>query len=463
MIHVWRRLGLLGAGVAFLVLGCATYRPTNAPLERFDPDYGYRAKRVQAEKPMGEVLLLLAFSGGGTRAATLSYGVLQELRDTGVRVGGEEKRLLDEVDVITSVSGGSFTSAYYGLFGDRIFEDYEERFLRRNVQGRLMLELFRPKNWFRLASTFFDRSELAIELYDREIFDRATFGDLLESPGPFVQINAADLAVGNRFTFFQPQFDFICSDLSKLEVARAVAASSAVPVLLSPITLRNFAGSCGFERPAWLDEALAERKGSHRRYWNASVAESYLDAGVRKYIHLADGGIADNLGLRGPLDSVVLVGGIRERLETIGAGRPKHIVVLVVNAEVHPDLGFNLRASAPSLGAILSSVTGLQIYRYNFETIELMRESMERWGRELSQDETGEPVGVHLVEVDFQSLEDPEERDYFNELPTSFVLDDTAVDRLIEVGRRLLRESPNFQRLVEALRADPMPAAGAAR
>jgi NTE family protein len=79
--------------------------------------------------------LLVSFSGGGTRASALAYGVLQELRDTQVGVGGERERLLDEIDVITSVSGGSFTSAYYGLYGDRIFEDFEERFLRRNVQS----------------------------------------------------------------------------------------------------------------------------------------------------------------------------------------------------------------------------------------------------------------------------------------------------------------------------------------
>jgi hypothetical protein len=111
---------------------------------------------------MGDVLLLLAFSGGGTRAAALSYGVLQELRDTRVVVGGVEKRLLDEVDLITSVSGGSFTSAYYALYGDRIFADFEPRFLRRNIQRRLLLELVRPRHWIRLASTFYNFETLEL-------------------------------------------------------------------------------------------------------------------------------------------------------------------------------------------------------------------------------------------------------------------------------------------------------------
>ena len=71
------------------------------------------------------LLLLLTFSGGGTRAAAFSYGVLETLRDTKVTIHGHEGRLLDKVDWISGVSGGSFTAAYYGLFRDRIFQDFE--------------------------------------------------------------------------------------------------------------------------------------------------------------------------------------------------------------------------------------------------------------------------------------------------------------------------------------------------
>jgi NTE family protein len=62
-------------------------------------------------------LLILAFSGGGTRAAAFAYGVLEELAATPVVLGGRPRRLLDEVDLISAVSGGSFTAAYYGLYG----------------------------------------------------------------------------------------------------------------------------------------------------------------------------------------------------------------------------------------------------------------------------------------------------------------------------------------------------------
>ena len=146
-----------GLGLALLGMGCSSFRAANAPLEHYDPSSGYRPAAAQNVHPVGEVLLILAFSGGGTRAAALSYGVLEELRDTTVVIDGKPLRLLDEVDLITSVSGGSFTSAYYGLFGDRIFEDYEERFLRRDFERLLLVELLRPASGGRMARFGGDR------------------------------------------------------------------------------------------------------------------------------------------------------------------------------------------------------------------------------------------------------------------------------------------------------------------
>ncbi len=437
-----------------LTLGCAL-RNVNTPLEAWDPDHGYRPAVTTKSRPLGEVLLVLAFSGGGTRAAAFSYGVLQELRDTTVVIEGERKRLLDEVDLITSVSGGSFASAYYGLFGERIFEDFETEFLRRNLQGELTRALLNPWNWMRMFNPYFDRTDLAIEIYDREIFKGATFADLQAATGPFIEINATDIAVGNRFTFFQPQFDLLCSDLSEMSVARAVAASSAVPVAFSPIRLRNYAGRCGYTPPEWLDAALADAKGSRRRYRNAKIAASYLDAHKRRYIHLLDGGISDNVGLRTPLDAVILTGGIRGRLEMLKAKAPRQIVVIVVDSQVNPEPSFSLFPNAPGIRAVLGSVTGVQINRYSFETVELMRESLKNWARELPPGPDGTPARSYLIEVAFEMLGSPEDRKYFNDLPTSFALESEQVDRLIAAARDLLRQSPEFRDLLGAIAAAP--------
>jgi NTE family protein len=126
-----------------------------------------------------ENLVVLAFSGGGTRAAAFSYGVLEFLRDTEI-VGpkGNKGPLARQVDVITGVSGGSFTALAYGLYGDKLFVDYEQRFLKRDVQGEIISRTFSPANWGKLSGTAWGRSELASELYDEILFNNATFGDL---------------------------------------------------------------------------------------------------------------------------------------------------------------------------------------------------------------------------------------------------------------------------------------------
>ena len=68
------------------LVGCTTQFRINAPLERYDPDYGYRLKDIAVPDRSEELLLILTFSGGGTRAAALSYGVLSELARTRIAI-----------------------------------------------------------------------------------------------------------------------------------------------------------------------------------------------------------------------------------------------------------------------------------------------------------------------------------------------------------------------------------------
>src|SRR5262245_65649534 len=108
-------------------------------------------------------LVMLAFAGGGTRAAALSYGVLEELRRTPIVVNGHQHSLLDEVDLVAGVSGGSFTALAYALYGQRLFHEYPYRFLKRNVQGELIRRVLSQTSWFRLATDRHCRSELAAD------------------------------------------------------------------------------------------------------------------------------------------------------------------------------------------------------------------------------------------------------------------------------------------------------------
>ncbi len=111
--------------ILFTFAGCTAHYPVNEPITSIDNSAGYRLGVEQGHPDQSKSLtVIMAFSGGGTRAAAYSYGVLETLRDIEINWEGRQRKLIHEVDSISSVSGGSFTAAYYGLFGERIFEDF---------------------------------------------------------------------------------------------------------------------------------------------------------------------------------------------------------------------------------------------------------------------------------------------------------------------------------------------------
>ena len=445
--------------VALLAAGCTRY-PDNEPLKQVAPQSGYRGKFMGTPGNTENMLFYLTFSGGGTRAAALSYGVLEELRRTEVVIDGEKRRLLDEVDRISSVSGGSFTAGYYGLFGDRIFEDFQNKFLKKDVQGALVVRTFlNPLNWFRLLSNTFDRSDLAAEYYDEHIFAKGTFGDIAARKGPMILMNATDMTHGIRIGFNQDAFDVICSDLSRFPVARAVAASSAVPIVLSPISIRNYAGTCGYQPPEIREKALRDRVLSERQLSLKNNILPLLDSQKKPYIHLVDGGVADNLGLRAVLDRVIDEGSFWELIKGTPRESVNKIVLIVVNAETQPDTGWDRSESMPPVSAMLSAYPSIAIERYNEETITLLKESINPWTDEIRAERCrGGTVSTapgscgdiqfYVIEVQFDALKDETERMHFKRLPTAFNLPPEEVDKLRDVARRLLVESEEFKRLL---------------
>jgi NTE family protein len=484
----WRILAPALLVLAVLALpGCAT-RPVNPPLAQADERAGYRFETRRAMLRDPENLVVLAFSGGGTRAAAFSFGVLEFLRDaTVINRDGAAVRLLDEVAVITGVSGGSFTALAYGLHGERLFDEYERRFLKRNVQGTLASRALNPTWWPRLFSAGWDRSELAAELYDEILFEGATFGDLRDRPGPLVLASATDLSSGARFVFHQHTFDLICSDLSAVRLSRAAAASSAVPVLLSPVTLNNYGGTCNRRRPAWVERFMGEAdppRPAARAIRALRAQEAFADGTARPFLHLVDGGVSDNLGMRGVLDVLELM----EALQGQGADplleRVRRIVVIVVNSLSVPPNDWDRRARAPGAVDVLLRSAGVPIDHHSYEAVELLKDTAARW-RTLRAIAARDPALVqpleglayspkvpqaelYAIDVSFSALDDPAEFDYLNSLPTSFTLPPEAVDRLRAAAGRILRASPEFQRLLRDSganlgRAPPRPATDAPR
>jgi NTE family protein len=388
------------------------------------------------------MLVLVAFSGGGSRAASFTYGVLQELADTEVLTAKGSRPLLNEIDIISSVSGGSFTAAYYGLYGERIFDDYEARFLRRNVQGALLWRLLNPINWLRIGSAAYGTADLSAEYYDKILFDHATFADMFRPEAPVLVINTTDLATGFRLGFSRSTFDALCIDLDQFSVSRAVTASSAVPGLFSPVTLENFAGSCGYEPSPWLAEAKRDETSPSRRLY-AETIEGLLDRKERPWLFLVDGGVADNLGLRNFYELFELSGNIQIALDKIHHGDVRQILIISVDSQTRRKKNWAFKRANPSLGQVLSSVSSVQIARYSIDTMEIVRNAYENWSAELSA--TGHPVSFHFVEVSFAGVQNDDDRNTLYNIGTNFSLSTEEVDLLISSARQVLRQSTAFK------------------
>jgi len=441
-----------------LTLGCEFVRPTmNAPLPEWDPAYGYRFANLPAVVGgnTDSLFIVASFSGGGARASALSYGVLRELARTPIVWEGYRKRLVDELTIINALSGGSFTAAYYALFHDRIFHDFEYRFLRKDWESELRARILRsPANWFRLASPYFGRAHILAELLDEALFDGATFNDLVSSDQrPILFIHASDMATVSRFEFNQRQFDLICSDLNKLPLSVATASSSALPLVLSPISLKNYAGQCGFNPPVYLTTEKRTAWSRKRR----NELRSYLDAKKRPYIHLLDGGLADNIGMRSVLELSALVGDLESSFEVLGVKKIKKLVYLMVSAETDPDVNQYKLDEIPSLTRVLNTLLDIPVNRYSDDTFELMNQIVTEWRLQLRK--RGKTNGgvftadadIYFINVSFSELEDLEEQARLMSIPTNLSLTDSQLDQLLLAASKLLRNDKDFQRLLRDL------------
>ena len=426
-----------------LLAGCATYgRIDNQPLTSAaarQPGYGMSEAASAGRRD--DIALVLAFSGGGSRAAALAYGVLLELRDTRIGANGDS-RLLDEVDAISAVSGGSFTAAYYGLHGDDTFRDFESGFLRRDLTSDVLHRILSPRRWF----TPEGRSDAASTLYDGTIFKGATFADLQRRNGPLIVINASDLEGGIRFAFLQEFFDLLCSDLRSYPLADAVAASSAVPVLFEPVVLQNNSGCAAPHLPQPAED-------SPQLQQVVKGLRGYADKQQRHYVHLADGGLTDNLGLRAFQETIDLAGGLRPFLRKIGREPNGHVVVVSVDASGKAAEGLGLERRAPSMLRAVDIMSDVQLHRYNAATLEQMQDSLQRWAKDVSTPER--KVQPRLVTVALRDVVDESERQRLSRISTNFDLEGGQVDALVAAGRALLRANPEFRGLLDALGGKP--------
>ena len=352
------------------------------------------------------------------------------------------------------ISGGSYTAAYYGLFGKRIFSDYEKAFLNRDVQGDMIKMLFNPLNLAKLSSGNYNRGDLAAKWLNNNIFENKTFNSMSKGDLPYVILNSSDLNTGMTFSFIQQQFDYLCSDIASYPVANAVMASSSVPGLFAPITLDNSQIECPQKTKmwnSWIKDSLNTGNIYDRRFQVARALSRYYQPLNMPKIRLVDGGVTDNLGVRGSIMNPVAHYG--NALQMNGAFSPdalkkvKRVLVIVANAQTYVDYKWSKAGKDPgfldTMDASFSAAMGI----LNTETITQARNSFTKWQEYTNSKRlAGTPkVMVYFSTLTFDQISDAKKRDYFNAIPTSFRLEKQQVTSVRKLAAELLDKSTEFQ------------------
>jgi NTE family protein len=378
----------------------------------------------------------------------MAFGIFEQLAADRIQHDGRLRRMLDEVDVISAVSGGAIPAAYFVLHGDKIFERFPQDFLYRDFATEMRREiLFDPRSWFRLQSRNFDRGDLYAEYLDRNLFDGIRYGALISRVDrPFLVINATGIA--GRFEFTQDTFDLLCLDLSRYPISRAVAASSSVPAVLTPITIRNSAGRCGYRVPNWTLRAIESGDHSSREHFRAATMLARSDSRTYGYLHLMDGALSDTLGVRSTLDALTDGDDALHFQNALQRSGIRKLVFITLNASDTQWARIAGRRSPPDVLDMLKLVGTVPMDRYSVESKALLKETLARWVGRLSPESAG--TALYFIDLSLDSLRDNPRFKAVTQIETTFSLKRSQVDELRCAAKLLLSGDPEYQRLLSS-------------
>ena len=452
----------LAATAALALSACSLvqYQPLQT-ISTVDLNSGYRllaAMDSKRDAGTSDMMVILMFSGGGTRAAALGYGVLEELERQKIWLNGKETRLINQIDLVYGVSGGSVLATYFSLHGADTIPSFEQRFLKQNFQRQVAKQVFSFANMPRLSSPEFGRGDLLQEQFESSLFRNATFGDLAaRRKGPFAVISATDMSQGRRLDFTQEYFDAMCLNLSDLPLARAVAASSSVPLLFAPLTLNNNGGNCGYTLPVQIRQAAEQAAADHDQLQSQTRRELSSSFKVyenpeRRYIHLLDGGLTDNLGLRSLLDNAEVYSD-NSVYRQFSEGKVNKVVIINVNAQNQIATDIDKSAAVPGVGEVLNAIINIPIDQYSQESLRRFRAFVDYWNEQARARTGGHKVNMFFVSLNLRDLPESQLRENTLNTPTSFYLPHYRVDDLKQAARVLMRQSNEYKRLLDALAA----------
>jgi NTE family protein len=396
-------------------------------------------------------LMMVAISGGGTRAAAVGWKALEELREVKYRFTNAdgkvvESNLANEIDLIAGISGGSFAATAWCLGHDDMSQ-FRKRFVERDIQRVLAFNLLTAKGWLAFFSHRYARINIAAELYDQEVFGGKTFRDLPDRP--LFRIHATNLALGQRFTFTHDTFERLGSDLNLYPVGYACAASSAFPILLTPLTLRNYPPALDYSQDL---SYIAKKKNTRENlseYLTARTWDYYNDK-ANEYMHLADGGLVDNQGLQSILDEFVENTGIVVDRISNNQSPLKRLIVVNLNAGVAPPNTSGRSAAPPGVPSVIQSTMVDSMDVLSARRWMDIKEKCDQYNKAKIDSGANSPyrdLETYTIEVSFRNILDPAKQQEAMELPTSFKLTPGNLKVIDEVVPKLLEEDPALIRL----------------
>lgn len=269
----------------------------------------------------------VAFSGGGYRAAAYHIGVLRTLHRLGI---------LDTVDVISSVSGGSIIAAYYALHFSDGYDEFEKSFVEKlqhsvikkvywtgiaTILISVFLFLVLPFFFGFVANLLFlgvavllfycqyrvlPWNKFIEKQYSKLFFGEAQLKDLPERP--LVAINATDVETGNLFTFSRAKMSCYKYTYAKeptkfhgedFPVSKAVMASSCVPHLFPPVRIdERYQEGKKLPNVLLVDGGLYDNQGAHKlTQTNSSYYTEYCIVSDAGNTYLSNEGSINSLRL----------------------------------------------------------------------------------------------------------------------------------------------------------------------
>jgi predicted acylesterase/phospholipase RssA len=441
-----------------LLLGCAPWNhPQNQPLQSGNAP-------LTDPAPGDDLYIGLAFSGGGMRATAFAYGMLHELQTVKT---GTPNGLLDNVRLVSGVSGGSVMAAQLGLKGPEGMQGFRETFLTTDAEAYMTTSGFNPLTIAKGVAGGVNGRDTFGRTLDETLFHGATFADLRRS-GIKTWINATDMANNVPFLFSPETFDALCSDLSRVKLSEAVAASAAFPLVFTPIVLQAHHDQCAYKEPDWLTAARYNPEATAAMRAHARALESYTNPDEVKFVKLLDGGITDNFGTTGLAVERARAQVPYAPLTAEEAVKLKRMLFLVANAGVDKDYDWTQKVQGPGGVNLAMSIATSAMSAASRSGYDSMRGELRLWETELIEWRCALPLAevrklrgttegwdckdVKLFVGEVSSAALPTDlRDQLDAVPTRLKLPEAQVDLVIAAGRQATRLTPEFNGFVASL------------